>query len=168
MAASSQENDDDQQGNTEDPMMQEIEETNQTISSSGEVPASESSRDSKCVVLPVKKTFTLKDPANKICTVGILMFSCYGFCDSSFEYSRSMFDDKMKTYILKKDVHCKCCEPVKQFSVYSKRPVICEEGHLWTGKNITFDMPIECGCQSCIQQAGLEQRSTGYHVTQPV
>ena len=52
VADSNQENMDDQQGNTEDPMMQEtIEETNQAMSSSGEVPVSEFY--SKCVLIPV-------------------------------------------------------------------------------------------------------------------
>ena len=104
MAASSQESNDGQQGNTEDSMMQEIEETNQTMTSSGEVPVSEFFY-SKCVLLPVKKTFTLKDPASKTCTVGIPMFSCYGYCDTSAEHSLKL-EFKMKAYMQKIDAHC--------------------------------------------------------------
>ena len=169
VAVSSQENNDDQQGSTEDLMMQEIEEINQAMSSemssSGE--ASVHEFYSKCVLFPVINTFTLKDPANKTCTVDIPMFSCYGYCDTSAEHSDNL-EFKMETYTLKIDANCKCCKPVKLFSVYPRSPVICEEGHLWTGKRITFDMPLECRCQSCKPQPGLQQRSTGYHVTQPV
>ena len=151
LAAAIQENNDDQQGNTEDPM-QEIEETNQTMPASGEVPTFEFYGN--CVLLPVMKTLALIDAEDRTCTLDIPMFSCYGYCDTSLEYSHKL-KFKMETYILKTKAKCKCCEPVKLLSVYPRNPVICGEGHLWTGKRITFDIPIECECLFCKRRAGL-------------